>query len=174
MDDSMSSASTIQVIQSSRDEQRSRGRRGVNNVVLERGVAACDAILAANERTAAYKHELDNVRVALGRAEDNIKDLIRVTPGADRLAPADLPPSVFAAELLKRDASVNKWTDAYHKLVEAAALERADRKSERSRLEAEIQRLERRADRLSTENRDQRVQRDRRPAHLGVRPKKIT
>jgi hypothetical protein len=164
MDDSMSAASTIPVINSSRDEHRSRGRRGVNHDVLERGVAALDAIHAANERTAAYKHELDNVRVALGRAEDHIKDLLRVTPDADRLAPADLPPSVFAAELLKRDAMVNKWTDAYYKLVEAAALERAERKSERSRLEAEIQRLERRADRLSTENREQRVQRDRRPA----------
>jgi hypothetical protein len=163
----MSAASTIQVINNSRGEQRSRGRRGVDNDVLERGVAARDAIHAANERTAAYKLELDTIRIALGRAEDHIKDHIRVTPGAETLAPASLPPSIFAAELLKRDTLVHRWTDAYQKLVEAAALERGERKSERSRLEATIQRLERRADRLSTENRDQRDQRDqrdRRPA----------
>ena len=117
MDDSMSAASTIQVIHSSRGEHRSRGRRGVDDDVLARGVAARNAIHAANERTAAYKHVLDTVRVTLGRAEDHIKDIIRVTPGADRFAPADLPPSIFAAELLKRDAIVNKWTDAYLKLV---------------------------------------------------------
>ena len=94
MDDSMSAASTIQVIHSSRGEHRSRGRRGVDDDVLARGVAARDAIHAANERTAAYKHELDTVRVALGRAEDHIKDIIRVTPGADRFAPAaSLPQS---------------------------------------------------------------------------------
>ncbi len=110
MDDSMSSASTIHIVSNPRFDRRRTGQRGLDTTVLARGVAAVDAINAANERTAAYKLELDSTRVRLGRCEDALKDHLRANPGAETAPPNGLPPDIFAAELLKRDALVNRWT----------------------------------------------------------------
>jgi hypothetical protein len=166
MDDTMSSASTIPVLQNTRND-RSRRSRGHDANVLAQGVSARAAIAAANEaaaraddRAARLQHELDACRAKLGRSEDSLRSHLN-TAGAGAAVPNGLPPDLFATELLRRDALLLRWTGSYQKLVEASAIERAERKSERERLEADIRRLERRADRVYNENRD-RERRDRR------------
>ena len=161
MDDRLSSTSTIPIVQSARGEDRYRRRRGHDTSVLERGALASEAIQRAEELTAAYRRELDSMRVRLGRSEDCLKDLLGRKSGQPTTLPLNLPPDVFAAELLKRDALVNKWSESYQRLVDASAVERTERKAERARFEADIQRLERRADRIHNETRDRDRDRER-------------
>jgi hypothetical protein len=82
MDDILSSASTIPVVNFPRGDDRSRRRRGLDNTVLERGALACEAIQRAEELTSSYRLELDSLRVRLGRSEDFIKENLRRPPGA--------------------------------------------------------------------------------------------
>ena len=161
MDDRLSSTSTIPIVQSGRGEDRNRRRRGHDTSVLERGALACEAIQRAEELTASYRQELDSTRVRLGRSEDFVKELLARKTGESTAIPPNLPPDIFAAELLKRDALVNKWSESYQRLVDASAAERTERKAERARLEADIRRLERRADRIYNETRDRDRDRDR-------------
>lgn len=164
MDDSISCASTaIPVQEDTRREERARRAagqsRGVSSATLAKGRAASEAISAANARADTYQHELDSTRVRLGRCEDAIREFQRQTQnGAAPTSSIGIPPDPITAELLKRDANVTRWTDAYQRLAEVSALERAERKSERAASDAEIQRLERRVERLARERDD----RDRR------------
>ena len=144
---SPASGSAIPIISHNRSDEeppgrRQRSSRGNSSVVLERGVAAAQAIKEANDRTERFQLELDRTRAQLGRATDAVREhelYIRERGlASERSTSFALPPDPGTAELLKRDALIISWSSAYRTISESAARAHADHEAEKAKLLAVI------------------------------------
>ena len=152
----LGSTSTLTALTFGRDDGLSRRSRGRQRNVLQAGVTASTAIVDANARAALFETDRNlalvdahHARAALHGLQSAAARAAGSTAGAFTfVAP---PPDPFTAELLKKDALIERWSLAFHDLSIARDRDFADTRDQLRRADRHTRDAEARAGLLAVE-----------------------